>query len=90
MHHEEQVLIDQIREETNHVLKHFLLLLGARLHPSLAQDLVGEVGEELCHRVLADVDVDELGEGELQLSSEECVLAEAFVDHVFVIGVHLE
>jgi hypothetical protein len=90
VHHEEQVLIDQIREQADNVLKNFLLLLSARLHSSLAQDFVCEVGEELRHRVLADVDVDELREGELQLSCEESVLAEALVDHVFVIGVHLE
>ena len=90
MHHEEEVFVNQVREKAYYVFKHFFLICCSRLHATLPQQFVSEIGEKFCHRVLANIDIDKFLEGELQLSSEQGVFAETCFDHFFVIDVHFE
>ena len=90
MHHEEEVFVNQVREKAYYVFKHFFLVCCSRLHATLPQQFVSEIGEKFCHWILTNINIYEFLEGELQLSSEQRVFAETLFHHFLVIDVHIE
>ena len=90
MHHEEEILVNQVREEANYVFEHFFLVFCRCFHTALPQQFVSEIGEELCHGILADINIYEFLESELMLPCEQGIFAETLLYHFFVVNVHLE